>query len=258
MSKFEYDHKVANQPFEKERFSNDEHSRAIHIESLEQEASDGNIDACVKLGRMYRFGEGVDRNLTKAVYWYGKAAEKGNVDALNSLTELANIECIDAQFQLGDMYNHGKGVNKDLTKATYWYRIAAEKGISDASYRLGIMYCEGDGVKKNLKTALKWFYKAGRDGFGLAKVHIIIGDMYYNGDNVEKNLKEAIRHYRKALAQENNDEETVGEAYRKIGDIYIQVNKDGGARNCYRKAAEMGDEEAEERLAEYFGEFLNS
>ncbi len=39
---------------------------------------------------------------------------------------------IGAQIDLGIMYQYGKGVAKDETKAVYWYRKAAEQGNEDA------------------------------------------------------------------------------------------------------------------------------
>jgi TPR repeat protein len=37
-----------------------------------------------------------------------------------------------AQFNLGNMYNYGKGVIQDYNQAVYWYRKAAEQGNVDA------------------------------------------------------------------------------------------------------------------------------
>ena len=53
---------------------------------------------------------------------YRKAAEQG----------LAQAQC-----RLGDFYEYGEGVTKDLVKAAEWYRKAAEQGLAQAQCRLG-------------------------------------------------------------------------------------------------------------------------
>ena len=45
-----------------------------------------------------------------------------------------------AQYNLGTMYETGKGVPGDDTEAVKWYRLAAEKGYLEAQLRLGVMY----------------------------------------------------------------------------------------------------------------------
>ena len=53
------------------------------------------------------------------------AAEKGNVDS---------------QYNLGLMYDNGKGVTQDYKEAIKWYRLAAIQGLAEAQLNLGIMY----------------------------------------------------------------------------------------------------------------------
>lgn len=52
--------------------------------------------------------------MAKAVYWFSKAAEKG--DAV-------------AQYNLASCYENGNCVKQDGDKAVYWYTKAAEQGI---------------------------------------------------------------------------------------------------------------------------------
>ncbi|EET45193.1 Sel1 repeat protein [Neisseria sicca ATCC 29256] len=40
----------------------------------------------------------------------------------------------DAQFNLGLMYDSGRGVRQDYTKAVQWYRKAAEQGVAEAQF----------------------------------------------------------------------------------------------------------------------------
>ena len=44
-----------------------------------------------------------------------------------------------AQFNLGGMYNYGKGVPKDAVQAVFWYRKSAEQGNSMGQVRIPMM-----------------------------------------------------------------------------------------------------------------------
>ena len=87
-------------------------------------ALDGNATAQYKLGVMYLEGDGVARDLAKAVKWWRKAAEQGDVMA---------------QYLLGVMYNLGLGVTEDEEEAARWFREAAEQGHAEAQFNLEIL-----------------------------------------------------------------------------------------------------------------------
>jgi hypothetical protein len=65
------------------------------------------------------------------VKWYLKAAEQGNVDA---------------QFNLGGIYQEGIVVPQDYPQALNWYIKAAEQGHEKAKTKLDMMYREGKGI----------------------------------------------------------------------------------------------------------------
>ena len=64
-----------------------------------------------------------------------------------------------AQYNLGDMYFNGEGVDQDYTKAFEWYEMAAKQGHFLSQLRLGKMYSNGEGVRKNTVIAKEWFSK---------------------------------------------------------------------------------------------------
>ena len=91
------------------------------------------------LGVMYATGCGVDKNDTKAVYWYRKAAEQGNAMAENNL---------------GCMLECGRGCEKDEQEALLMYRKAAEHGNAMGRKNLGVVYETGiPGGEQNLEKA---------------------------------------------------------------------------------------------------------
>ena len=77
---------------------------------------------------------------------------------------LAELGDVEAQFNLGVMYDQGAGVDRSLEKAADWYRKAAEQGFIDAQTNMGIMYFDGQGVPRDHNEASRWFQLAAGQG----------------------------------------------------------------------------------------------
>ena len=65
-----------------------------------------------------------------------------------------------AQYNLGVMYYHGKGVEQDYFKAREWYEKAVKQENADAKLNLSVMYYHGKGVKQDYSKAKDWYEKA--------------------------------------------------------------------------------------------------
>lgn len=83
-----------------------------------------------------------------------------------------------AQFCLGFMYKHGKGVKPDPKKAIEWYTKAADQGYAPAQNDLGVIYehiaeqalLSGKEAGIEILTkALKWFHDAANQGNSTAQ-----------------------------------------------------------------------------------------
>lgn len=70
----------------------------------------------------------------------------------------------EAQWQLGDIYIYGRGVEKDPGKAVEWYRKSAEQNNDQACFMLGLCYWTGTGVKGDRAEAAKYFLEASVNG----------------------------------------------------------------------------------------------
>lgn len=57
-------------------------------QDLLEKAMSGDAESQYQLALCYRNGEGVEQSNEEAVKWYRKAAEQGNSDAQEALTEL--------------------------------------------------------------------------------------------------------------------------------------------------------------------------
>lgn len=88
------------------------------------------------------------------------------VQALRASAEQGNAE---AQFNLGLLYDHGRGLSKDKGEALRWYRRAAMQGDTFAQNALGDNYWEGTGVPKDDSEAIWWWQLAADKGFAPAQ-----------------------------------------------------------------------------------------
>ena len=98
-----------------------------------------------------------------------KAAMQGDSEAFDQIQKAAQQNFALAQVALGSMYDYGRGVPQNYTKAIEWYEKAANQGIADVQYRLGKMYAEGlcDETLSVLQTETKardWLQKAAAQG----------------------------------------------------------------------------------------------
>lgn len=105
----------------------------------------------------------------------------------------------EAQCYLGSVYDFGRqGVSQDRKKAFEWYTLSAEQGLAIAQYALGMMYIhykgvardKGDkeGVTQNNKKAFKWFRLAAEQGNAEAE-EIIYNKYTYNKYGIDLELE---------------------------------------------------------------------
>lgn len=71
---------------------------------------------------------------------------------------------VDAQANLGVMYQEGVEVPQDYQQALVWYTKAAEQGHAKAQVNLAVMYFEGQGAPQNYGLAYVWSSLAAASG----------------------------------------------------------------------------------------------
>jgi len=116
--------------------------RATLFEKTREMAEQGDMDAQLKLGTMYLYGDSIPENEARAFKWYQKAAEQGHVVAMVNLATL---------------YGVGRIMPENETEAIKWYRKAAEQGYANAQYALGNRYQNGEGIPANNIKAYAWY-----------------------------------------------------------------------------------------------------
>ena len=129
-----------------------------------------------------------------------------------------------AQFCLGYMYKHGKGVPPDPQKAIEWYTKAAKQDCASAQNDLGVMFLRRweelellerktgrSGLQPNMESCLemafRWFRKAARHGnptsqFNLAShASVMVEVMSPETPDLNKWSEAAIFAYRDAASR---------------------------------------------------------
>lgn len=115
---------------------------------LLQRADDGDANVQNYVAFLYATGkEGVQQDYARARYWYQRVIDHQSADA--KLVGHANL-------RMALMYNGGKGVPKNYTKALECYKKAAAQGYYEAHLSIGLFYANGLGVKQDYNKAIQW------------------------------------------------------------------------------------------------------
>ena len=151
---------------------------------LTQSADQGDAVAQNKLGEMYQYGRGVDKNLYEAMILFRMAAEQGYAPA---------------QHNLGWVHESGYGIGKDQQEAVKWYRKAALLGYVRSQASLALMYSNGKGVLRDMAMAAKWYQMAADRGDFYSQA--ALARIYTYGEGVRVDVVEA---YKWVLLAEKN------------------------------------------------------
>ena len=102
-----------------------------------------------------------------------EAFEAGDYEAASrQFALLAADGHASAQFNLGNMYRQGQGVERDAGLAAKWFRAAAVRGHPGAQNALGALYAMGEGVDQSDIEAYAWFSIAAAQGNTVAQENV--------------------------------------------------------------------------------------
>lgn len=97
------------------------------------------------------------------------ALMRGDYDAaVKILQERADTGDVSAMVRLGNLYQRGEGIDRDIDKAVVLFLSAAESGHAEAQFNLGNMYLLGEGVPLDEAWALTFYRLAAKQGHELA------------------------------------------------------------------------------------------
>jgi len=188
---------------------------------LNEASKSGSARANLVLGRIYRDGTGVEKNLHTAADYFRRASSEGiswadselmvvlwEIGDPDSTREMISIACrLEKQKNyraigiLGRAYRDGRGVEKDPKKALTYLKAASENGISWAKKDYSALKDEMASSKKDNgtletlgstgrhKSLLILATKQAESGDPIAKAYL--GRLYRDGSSVEKDLDKA-------------------------------------------------------------------
>ncbi len=178
------------------------------------------------------------------MYYYGRGIQQDYAEAAKWFQYAANRGHAKAQFNLGMMYYYGRDIQQDYAEAAKWFQLAAEREDAKAQFGLGIMYYYGRGVKQDYAKAVKWLQCAANQGDARAQFNL--GLMYGSGQGIQQDYAEAEKWYRCAAQQE------YAIAQHNLGVMYangIGVKQDyAEAGKWFQHAAEQGVASAQNNL----------
>ncbi len=202
------------------------------------EAADGGITvAKYKLGKLFLSGDGVEKDIAKAVEWLkqsaagenefaeyalgrlylqGKEIEKDTITAEKYLLKAVSRGNKYAAYLLGKEYLCGENFDKNIQKSVEYLKLAAEKDFEPAEYVLGKLYLQGEEVGKDVATAEKYLLNAA--GHGNKFAEYILGKEYLRGENFPKDVQKAIDYLKRAA------EKGFDFAEYELGKIYLFGN----------------------------------
>ena len=103
--------------------------------------------------------------------YLGREKDIAEKKAFEFYSRAASLGYAKAQYKVARCYEFGRGVNKNMTNASLWYRKAAElyakaavMGHARAQYKFGLCCEFGRGCPKNVELAYKSYMKAAQQG----------------------------------------------------------------------------------------------
>jgi len=184
-----------------------------NVRDLVKKANAGSGDAAWDLAVHYHSGTGgVEENHELARHWLERGAELGDADAQCNLgcshkragdygparewfLKAAARGHIESEFNLGELYEEGLGVEQNKSTAVEFYLKAAKKGLARAQCNYGyFLFTE----RNDYEGAMTWYQKAAAQGDAQAEHNI--GALYFNGQGVERDEAKAREWWERAAA----------------------------------------------------------
>ena len=111
-----------------------------------------------------------------------------------------------SSFYLGNIYSEGgHGIEKDESKAFYWWKNGAKLGNAACYDNLGWCYIYGNGVNQNFKKAFESFKKAISIEPNDAYAHYYMALLFKNGLYVKAN-RDSLKYYLQKAKDYGNED----------------------------------------------------
>ncbi|TBL79092.1 tetratricopeptide repeat protein [Paenibacillus thalictri] len=224
-------------------------------------AESGDIFAQNELADLYISGYGTTQNTEEGLKWLRKSAEAGfwrSIDKLGdayyngTLVEQDYTQAMEyyekgvqigyarSELNLAYCYYYGKGTDEDNSRALELFKKAYDHGSGEAASMVGFMYYKGYGVSADNEQEFIWMKRSAESGYALGQSNL--ANCYASGRGTAQDHTLAKQWYIKA-AKGGNDY-----AATEVGKMEMDNNNYAEAVKWYRKAAENGYADAQNRL----------
>jgi len=164
-------------------------------------------------------------------------------DNLAFLQREANAGNLEAQYQLGRMYDQGDKLERDPQKAITWYTSAANQGYDEAQYRLALVYLYGLGTTRNISKGEQLLTQAAKQNHPVAREMLPI---YLANKSAKTSTSIALSWYLEKIAN-GNPEGNFGVGYMYENGWGLNPNE-SEAKKWYAIARTSGSGDAARRL----------
>lgn len=182
---------------------------------VQDKAAQGDPIAMYQLGNRYHEGDGVEQDMKKAVEWWQKAHEAGNIGGTHNLgcyylqegeeekgirylTQSGATGYSQSYHALGEYYLWHVKEEDNIQKGISNLTTAAEQGYAPSQWDLAGIYHDGQFVPKDYDKARYWLDKCLASDYPAA--HYCMGMSLVNGDMYEQDYAKALEHLRTAVA----------------------------------------------------------
>ncbi len=179
---------------------------------LANDLSTRNGEICRKLAECYNYGNGIEKDISQAVMWYGIASDEFQdsiasyklsqiylygADGIEIDTELGNYYCKQAFYLLKNEIKNSKffdDLESGIDELRYQVNVPKEDAYKE--YLIGLMYLKGEGLEQDYSKSYQTFSLSAINGYSHANYYI--GNQYYYGLGFNQNYEEALIYYQKA------------------------------------------------------------
>lgn len=178
------------------------------------------------------------------MYEYGKGVPVDFAKAKEFYVQASDKNQPAAMSQLAGLYFYGLGMPRDDQQALHWYKKAADLGNPNALYQLGLLAETGVAMKLDYPQSLKYYQQAADQGN--EKAMLALARMYFYGIGVEKDQQAAFKLYEQLAARNN------AYAQYKMATYYLEgltgERQPDKGRRYLEQASENGSEQARKAL----------
>lgn len=172
-----------------------------------------------------------ERGHVRSQFLYGmlvlQTFDNNNV-AINWLQKAADNHFVQAQFNLGLIYEQGKIVKLNYVLAHKWYLKAAKRGCAPAQNNLACLIENGLGVLQNINSAIDWYLLAVKNKSVEAEHNLAV--LFMKGKDVPQDLIKA-KIYCQSAADKGNHQ--ARECLKQLNNLKVPSDPKDNHKNNF-------------------------